>query len=316
MPDNTHQRDLVGYGGNPPDIVWPNGARVAVSLCVNFEEGAELQFGDGDAVCERVGEVTSVVGANKRDMGQEQIFAYGTRVGLWRFLHALNEHKTPATFFFCGKAVERTGSLPQKIVACGHEAACHGWRWRPHTDYENSTAEKADLQRCIDTLTAATGERPRGFFCRGSESPWTRRILSDLGFCYTSNAFDDDMPYDDATGLVVLPYNLDCNDMKFFHPNGFVRADEMLGYVQDALEQLIAEANQGKSSTLSIGFHLRISGRPARFKAFTKLLGFLHELGNQVWVARRIDIARAYQQLSPVDNHSGAQTHARKPPIV
>lgn len=296
-PD-LHIRDLVGYGANPPDIVWPNGARVAVSLVINFEEGSELQVGDGDDSSERIGEVISVVSEDKRDMGQEQIFSYGTRVGVWRFLSALSEYNMPATFYFCGRAVQRTGSLAKEIVSAGHEAACHGWRWRPHADYEDRMAEKADLNRCIETLTVTTGQRPKGFFCRGSESPWTRELLAELGFTYTSNAFDDDLPYEDTTGLVVLPYNLDCNDMKFFHPNGFVRADEMIEYVRDALEQLISESQQGKSATLSVGYHLRISGRPARFKAFSKLLGLLQELGSQVWVARRIDIVNAYQQLS------------------
>ncbi len=56
--------------------------------------------------------------------------------------------------------------------------------------------------------------------------------------------------------------------MKFFHPNGFVRASEMVGYVSDALEVLLAEADRGRPRLLNIGYHLRIAGRPARFPAF------------------------------------------------
>src|SRR5260370_16749715 len=77
-------RDLVGYGGSWPDMTWPNGSRLAVSVVVNFEEGAEWQVGDGDPRSEAIGEVLSVVPPGVRDQGQEQIFGYGMRAGLWR----------------------------------------------------------------------------------------------------------------------------------------------------------------------------------------------------------------------------------------
>lgn len=294
----TSDRDLIGYGATPPDIVWPNGARVAVSVVVNFEEGAEQQVGDGDPQSERMGEVISVVAPGTRDLGQEQIFAYGMRVGLWRFLDALERTHTPATFFFCGQAVARAPQNAQAVTERGHEAACHGWRWRPHSDYPDAATERSDLLRCLDVTEKATGQRPAGFFCRGSESPWTRGLLADLGFEYTSNAFDDDLPYPAQNGLTVVPYNLDTNDMKFFHPNGFVRAGDMIDYVRDALDQLLAEAANGRSSTLSIGYHLRITGRPARFRAVSAILDHLAGLGDQIWRARRIDIARHFRALS------------------
>ena len=47
------ERDLRGYGRSRPDIVWPNGARVAVSLVVNFEEGAELAVEQGGSSAEQ-----------------------------------------------------------------------------------------------------------------------------------------------------------------------------------------------------------------------------------------------------------------------
>ncbi len=301
------ERDLIGYGGQPPEIVWPNGARVAVSVVVNFEEGAELQVGDGDPTSERVGEVLSVVPDGRRDHGQEQIFSYGSRVGLWRFFEALKETGTPTTFYMCGRAVERSPKLARAITEAGHEAACHGWVWRPHADYTDPKTEASDLRRATDAILSATGQRPLGFFCRGGESDWTRRLLVEAGYVYTSNAFDDDLPYHDPSGLCVVPYNLDTNDMKFFHPNGFVRAVEMTDYVRDALDQLLKEAARGKSSTLSIGFHLRISGRPARFRAVTDILEFLADLDGQIWRARRIDIARHFAAVHPRETSTTQQ---------
>ncbi len=289
-------RDLVGTGGTWPDMRWPNGARLAVSVVVNFEEGAEQQVGDGDAQSERMGEVMSVVPAGVRDMGQEQIFAYGTRAGLWRMLDALDRQALRATFLMCGRAVQRAPSLAREVTARGHEAAAHGWLWRPHADYPSEAAEAHDLDRCIAAIEAACGTRPRGFFCRGSESAWTRGLLAGRGFAWASNAFDDDLPYRDPAhpSLLVVPYALDTNDMKFFHPNGFVRAGDMIDYVQDALEVLLAEAESGRPRLLNIGYHLRICGRPGRFPAFERVLARLAALGDRVWIARRDEIAAAW----------------------
>ena len=286
-------RDLVGYGDARPEIIWPNGARLAVSVVVNFEEGSEFQVGDGDPRSERIGEVISVVADGTRDIGQEQIFAYGTRAGFWRILDGLDRHRIPATFYFCGRAVERAPTLAKRAVEHGHEAACHGWRWRPHTDYGDEAEEAADLDRAIDAIAIATGETPVGFFCRGSESIWTRRLLEQREFQYTSNAFDDDLPYRDPQfpNLLVLPYALDSNDMKFFHPNGFARSVEFADYVKDALTVMLAEAERGKSGLLNIGLHLRIAGRPARYRAVEQIFEHLKSFGDRLWLARRRDIA-------------------------
>jgi peptidoglycan/xylan/chitin deacetylase (PgdA/CDA1 family) len=290
-------RDLIGYGGRWPDITWPGGKRLAVSVVVNFEEGAEQQVGDGDPVSERMGEVISVVEPGKRDFGQEQIFAYGMRAGLWRMLDALDGAGLPATFFMCGRAVERAPQLAAEAVRRGHEAAVHGWRWRPHADYGSEADEAADLDRCIAVTQAATGARPVGFFCRGGESAWTRKLLAERGFLYASNGFDDDLPYIDASvspPLLVVPYALDSNDMKFFHPNGFVRASEMVDYVADALDVLLAEAERGLPRLLNLGFHLRIVGRPGRFPAFTGVLDLLAARRERLFIATRAEIARAF----------------------
>lgn len=289
-------RDLVGYGGSWPDLTWPNGSKLAVSVVVNFEEGAEQQVVDGDPVSERMGEVISVVPDGRPDPGQAQIFAYGTRAGAWRMATALRRHEVPATIFACGRAAERAPPVLAMLAADGHETACHGWLWRPHADYESAEVEAIDLDKAGAAIEAATGTRPLGFFCRGAESPWTRKLLAERGYVYTSNGFDDDLPYRDQSGLIVVPYALDANDMKFFHPNGFVRAAEMVEYVRDALDVLESEAARGYPRLLNIGFHLRIVGRPGRFKAFDLILDELARRRERLWIARRLEIAQAFAQ--------------------
>ncbi len=292
-------RDLLGYGGAWPQFTWPNGARLAVSVVVNVEEGAEMQVLDGDPRSERIGEVISVVPEGRADPGQAQIFAYGSRAGVWRMADALRCHEIPATLFVCGRAAERAAPVLKMLAADGHEAASHGYLWRAHAEYDSAEAEAADLDRTAAAIKAATGTAPVGFFCRGAESPWTRALLAERGYLYTSNGFDDDLPYRDPSGLLVVPYALDANDMKFFHPNGFVRAREMVEYVADALDVLEAEAARGWPRLLNIGFHLRIVGRPGRFKAFSGVLDELARRRGRLWIARRADIARAFAQAVP-----------------
>ena len=285
-------RDLVGYGFSPPVLRWPGNAAVAVSLVVNFEEGAELSVEAGDAENERMGEVISVVPPGRRDIGMEQIFAYGLRAGLPRFLDAFDRAAMRATFWMCGRAVERAPALAREVVRRGHEAGCHGWLWRPNADYGSIDEERAAIRRATEAIERATGARPTGYFCRGSASPHTRRLLVEAGYAYDSNAFDDDLPYRcPETGMLVLPYALDSNDMKFFHPNGFVQPNDFSGYVASALDQLIAEGRRGCPRTLSIGFHLRICGRPARFRAVEAILADLRRRGSDVWIATRAEIA-------------------------
>src|SRR6201999_1951625 len=160
-----------------------------------FEEGGEFSVADGDATNERNPELGVVIGDGRIDTGTDHQFAYGMRAGIWRILDALQRQRYLATFYMCGRAVERSMDVAREIVAAGHEPACHGWRWRAHDGYKDAAEERRELRRCIDMTVAATGERPLGFFCRGNESPWTRDLLRELGFLYTSNALDDDLPY-------------------------------------------------------------------------------------------------------------------------
>lgn len=288
------QRDLVGYGLDQPAPQWPNGARLAVSINVNYEEGAELTIENGDPHNERIGEVTSIVPAGVRDLGMEELFAYGMRAGLPRFLDALDRHELPATFLMCGRDVERTPQLARACIARGHEPAVHGWRWTAHVGYDNPKVERADIVKTRDVIEAATGVRPLGFMRRGSQSLHTRALLAELGFLYDSNGWDDDLPYWDTSPsrpILVVPYALDTNDMKFYHPNGFAGAREFLDYLNCALDLLLAEAERGRTRLLNIGLHLRICGRPARFWAIERLFERLAELGDRIWLARRREIA-------------------------
>jgi peptidoglycan/xylan/chitin deacetylase (PgdA/CDA1 family) len=295
-------RDLIGYGRNRPNIIWPNGARVAIALSLNFEEGAELSFEQGDDETEQFGEVPSVQRPGVRDLVQEQTFDYGIRVGLWRFLDAFERVRMPASLQICGRAVERAPELARVAVQAGHEPIAHGWRWLSHSRYTDRATERADMVRTRDIIARTTGVAPQGYFTRGSQSAWTRELISELDFFYDSNALNDDLPYWETVAgreMLIVPYGFDTNDMRYWYPNGFIRPDDFSSYSLAAVETLMREAALGRSSMLTIGFHLRISGRPARFAAVEQILARLDELDGKVWVATRGDIARHFARETP-----------------
>ena len=61
MQQPRQARDLLGYAGSPPHPHWPGGARIAVSIVANFEEGAEFSVTDGDTENEAVYEIEQPV---------------------------------------------------------------------------------------------------------------------------------------------------------------------------------------------------------------------------------------------------------------
>jgi peptidoglycan/xylan/chitin deacetylase (PgdA/CDA1 family) len=133
MHQPSQARDLLGYAGSPPHPHWPGGARVAVSIVVNFEEGAEFSVTDGDTENEAVYEVEQPV-LGQPNPAIDSHFEYGSRAGGWRIMAMLGQHNAPATVSSSGRAVERLPLLAQDAVRRGHEISAHGWRWEGHAD--------------------------------------------------------------------------------------------------------------------------------------------------------------------------------------
>jgi peptidoglycan/xylan/chitin deacetylase (PgdA/CDA1 family) len=281
-------RDLHGYGGKWPDVRWPGGARVAVSIVVNFEEGGELTVSGGDARNEAVYEVVDE--KQGPDPGIESHFAYGTRAGYWRIVDALNRFNAKATFSACGRAVEAAPWLARDAVERGHEVAAHGYRWVTHAGMSEAE-ERESIVRSIEAIEAATGRRPVGWHTRAPATPRTRALLVEYGFLYDSDAYDDDLPYFADVGgrrHLVLPYAFDTNDMHFQHSDRFTTAASFATYVTDAFDCVCREGERSPRM-MSIGLHLRMIGRPGRIAALDRILAHVGALG---WLTTREAIAR------------------------
>ena len=295
------QRDVVGYGKNVPVVSWPDDARIAVSVVVNYEEGAEYSILDGDSHHETNGEVPSPVPAGQRDLFNESFFEYGSRVGVWRLLELLARYDVPSTFFSCALAFERNPEVAQEVVAQGHEVCGHGYRWEEY-HLMGRNAEREAIARTVASLRETTGQRPLGWFTRYGPSVNTRDlVVEEGGFVYDSGGLNDDLPYyvavQDRPWLVV-PYSMETNDARFWR-GGLVSVNDFYDYLKETFDCLYEEG-ETHPKMMSVGLHCRIAGRPARSRAVARFLEYArgHE---RVWFARRIDIARWWLTHYPVD---------------
>ena len=293
------ERDFVGYGAEPPVIRWPGGARIAVSVVVNYEEGSEASLLDGDDHHESNNEVPSPIPPGQRDLFNESFFEYGSRVGVWRILNLLDRYSIKSTFFCCAVAIERNPEVGQYLVTNGHEICGHGYRWE---EYHNKTrAEEAEaIRKTIESLEATTGVRPLGWFTRYGASVNTRELVVDEGgFIYDSGVFNDDLPYyTDVNGnpWLVLPYSFETNDARFWR-GGLNSVGDFYEYMKDTFDVLYEEG-RSHPKMMSVGLHCRIAGRPARSRAVDRFLRYAKSHPG-VWFARRDEIARWWLENYP-----------------
>ena len=293
------QRDFVGYGPNPPVVEWPNGARIAVSVVVNYEEGSEYSTLDGDPAGETMGESPSPVPVGDRDLANESFFEYGSRVGVWRILNILEEYDTKATFYCCAQALERNPEVGPEIVRRGHEVFGHGNRWEEYYKMDRET-ERDAIRKAVESLTRTTGQRPLGWYTRYGPSVNTRElVVEEGGFVYDCNAYNDDLPYyTDVKGKkwLVIPYSLEVNDTRFWR-GGMSKPDDFFQTAKNSFD-LLYEEGVTHPKMMSVGLHCRIIGRPSRAPALRQFLEYARSKPG-VWLTRRIDIARWWQEKYP-----------------
>ena len=192
----TYSRDLRGYGATPPDPCWPNGARLALQIVVNYEEGGENCVLHGDTASEAF--LSEIVNADAREgvrhMSMESVYEFGSRVGVWRLKKLFDRYKVPVTVFAVGMAVERYPEPVQALHAAGHEICSHGYRWIDY-QYVDEATERAHMQKAIRAIEDATGERPLGWYT-GRTSPNTRSlVVEEGGFIYDADDYSDELPF-------------------------------------------------------------------------------------------------------------------------
>jgi len=306
----AYPRDLKGYGADVPHAQWPGGARIAVQFVLNYEEGGENHVLHGDAGSEQfLSEIIGAASFPARHMSMDGIYEYGSRAGVWRLLREFESRGLPLTVFGVSMALERHPELTQALVAHGHEIACHSWRWI-HYQNMDEAQEREHIKRGTEIIRRMTsGLWPQGWYT-GRDSPNTRRLLVDHGgYEYDSDYYGDDLPFwmkvqksdGSAVGQLVIPYTLDANDMRFASPQGFNTGDHFFDYLRDSFDVLYAEGDPDgldRPKMMSIGMHCRLLGKPGRIRGLQKFLDHI-QAHRDVWVCRRIDIARHWKATHP-----------------
>ncbi|QFU16137.1 allantoinase PuuE [Microvirga thermotolerans] len=294
MAETSYPRDLVGYGRNPPHPRWPDGARIAVQFVVNYEEGGENCILHGDRASEAF--LSEIVGAQpwpgQRHMSMESIYEYGSRAGFWRLWRMFTGRGLPVTVYGVATALMRNPEAVAAMKEAGWEIASHGLKWIDYKDF-SSDEERAHMREAIRIHTEATGSRPLGWYTGRTSEHTNRLVAEEGGFLYSADSYADDLPYWEPGPkgpLLIVPYTLDANDMRFATPQGFNSGDQFFAYLKDTFDTLYAEGEHAPKM-MSVGLHCRLVGRPGRAAALARFLDYVMS-HDAVWAAPRIDIAR------------------------
>lgn len=312
-----YPRDLAGYGQAVPHAKWPkvNGesARIAVQFVLNYEEGGENSVLHGDAGSEQfLSEMFNPASYADRHISMEGIYEYGSRAGVWRILREFERRNLPLTIFGVATALERSPDVTKAFVELGHEIACHGYKWIHYQNIDEAT-EREHMRLAMEIIERLTNQKPQGWYT-GRDSPNTRRLVADYAeaghsFSYDSDYYGDDLPFwmrvrktnGDVASQLIVPYTLDCNDMRFALPQGYSHADPFFQYLKDTFDALYAEGDPNgldRPKMMSIGMHCRLLGRPGRITALQRFLDHIAR-HDHVWVAKRIDIANHWRTVHP-----------------
>lgn len=288
----------------PDSFVWPNGARLAVSIIVNVEEGAEQSVADGDRGPEPVDELGAVPRRPMRVHGNESNYQYGLKAGWPRILAVLDRYRLAPTVTAAALALERAPQLAADIRLRDWDVAAHGWRWS-HQYWMDEAQERAFITRARDSIAASTGRAPAGWLSRYLLTGNTRRILAEEGFVYHMDDYSGDMPFwdtvDTAAGprpMVITPYAIDTNDMKMWVAPSYTPQD-WARYAIDTFDTLLAEARAGQARMMNLGLHLRIVGRPGRIGALESILAHIHAHAGEVFVGGRGAMVEAFARQVP-----------------
>ena len=297
-----YPRNMIGYGPRQPDAQWPGGAKVAISLVLNYEEGGENCILHGDAASEAF--LSDIPGAaqwpGQRHWNMESIYEYGARAGFWRLHSLFTEKDIPVTIYGVATALARSPEQVAAMKSAGWEIASHGLKWVEHKDMPEEE-ERALIAEAVRLHTEVVGERPRGWYTGRCSLNTVRLTAEEGGFDWISDTYDDDLPYwlelEDRDQLVI-PYTLEANDMRFATAPGYTTGEQFYQYLKDAFDELYREGQAGRAKMMSVGLHCRLIGRPGKIAGLRRFLDYAqsHE---GVWLPRRIDIARHWAEHHP-----------------
>jgi peptidoglycan/xylan/chitin deacetylase (PgdA/CDA1 family) len=282
-------------------IDWPDGAKMALSVVVNVEEGSEQSIARGDRGMEPVDELGIFIKAPIRNYSNESNYLYGIKAGAPRVVKLLKAYEIMASWTVAALSLEHHPEIAQAIVELGHEPVSHGWRWIHQFKFDEAQ-EREFIRKAVASIEKTCGVRPYGWLSRYMLTDNTRRLLIEEGFSYHMDDYSGDVPYWDretmpGKPMVIVPYQLDNNDMKMW-TDPAMTPEQWLAYAIRNFDQIYREGSHGNPKMMSLGLHLRIIGRPGRIWA---LEAFFRHVRNhdRVWVTTRKAIADHFAQEVP-----------------
>ncbi|GLQ35205.1 polysaccharide deacetylase [Amylibacter marinus] len=297
-----YPRDMRGYGDDPPVVHWPGGAKIALQFVLNYEEGGENNILHGDQGSEAF--LSEIVGAQswrgQRHWNMESIYEYGARSGFWRLHRLFTKFDIPVTVFGVATALARAPEQVAAMQAADWEIASHGLKWIEYKDF-TPQAETDHIRQAKRLHRLVTGAPPQGWYTGRCSQNTLDLITADGSFDYISDSYADDLPYWHQTrsqNQLVVPYTLDCNDMRFATPQGFNSGDQFFTYLKDSFDVLYAEGQEGAPKMMSVGLHCRLIGRPGRIQSLVRFIEYVKSKAD-VWCAKRIDIADHWRKNHP-----------------
>jgi chitin deacetylase len=299
---SRYPRDFRGHGPTPPDAAWPGGARIAISLVLNYEEGGENSILHGDAQSEAF--LSDIAGAQpwpgQRHWNMESLYDYGARAGFWRLHRLFTGLDLPVTVYGVTSALARNPEQVAAMKAAGWEIASHGLKWVDHRDMPEAE-EAAQIAESFRLHEEVVGTPPQGWYTGRCSMNTVRLTAETRRLAWISDSYDDDLPYWRAFGdhdQLVIPYTLEANDMRFATAPGYITGEQFFQYLKDSFDTLYAEGLSGQAKMFSIGLHCRLIGRPGKIAGLKRFLD--HALSHEgVWFARRIDIADHWRRTHP-----------------
>ncbi|MDR0810588.1 MAG: allantoinase PuuE [Gemmobacter sp.] len=304
MPDRPlrYPRDFRGHGPDAPDAHWPGGAKIAVSIVLNYEEGGENNLLHGDAGSEAF--LSDIAGAapwpGQRHWNMESIYDYGARAGFWRLHRLFTARGIPVTIYGVSTALARNPEQVAAMQAAGWEIASHGLKWVEHRDMPEEE-EASQIAESFRLHEEVTGVPPQGWYTGRCSMNTVRLTAGTRRLAWISDTYDDDLPYWLEVGdhdQLVIPYTLEANDMRFATTPGYVTGEQFFQYLKDSFDTLYAEGQAGHAKMFSIGLHNRLIGRPGKIAGLMRFLD--HAQAHEgVWFPRRIDIAEHWRKTHP-----------------
>ena len=311
---NRYPRNMIGYGANPPQARWPNGAKIAVQFVLNYEEGGENCILHGDAASEAF--LSDIAGAapwqGMRHWNMESIYEYGARAGFWRLHRLFTGAGIPVTVYGVASALARSPEQVEAMKSVGWEIASHGLKWVDHRDMPEDE-ERAAIAEAIRLHAEVVGERPRGWYTGRCSASTVRLVAEEGGFDWISDTYDDDLPYWLEVGdldQLIIPYTLEANDMRFATTPGYITGGQFFDYLKDAFDTLYAEGTDGRPAMMSVGLHCRLIGRPGKIAGLKRFIDYIAGFDG-VWCPRRIEIAQHWATTHPHQRRSRPSQMAR-----